>query len=403
MLARLLQRVAVNTRNSPRVETDQEIRDRAGGLLVSGEAAKALALFRDVYERNRTGDAARIYVGEYATALVAAGALDELRAVARATNFRIFDPMRSVFLHDLDDLERMIFLEVCNHSCQTPEAVASLSRAVKYVVEQDVPGDFVECGVFLGASIVCIIRTLQSLGVSDRDIWLYDTFEGMPEPEAIDQFYVTSEKEDGGLKSWELHKRDDGSGGSNWVWGPMEAVRKNVLATGYPEERIHFVKGKVEDTVPAQSPERISLLRLDTDFYSSTKHEFDHLYPRASVGAPVIIDDYGAYQGVEKGDGRFHRRAQQADFPVTDRRTRAAFLQALRVAARGGETKTRGASSWLARPAAHRRRSPHEPPTGSSCRRWQAIPQDGAQSAPSLAPALRNFCGSTGSSLMRVS
>jgi len=82
-----------------------------------------------------------------------------------------------------------------------------------------------------------------------------------------------------------------------WAMAPLDRVRRNVLATGYPAERVHFIQGKVEDTLPANAPDRIALLRLDTDWYESTHHELTHLYPRLSPGGVLIIDDYGHWQG----------------------------------------------------------------------------------------------------------
>jgi O-methyltransferase len=198
--------------------------------------------------------------------------------------------------HDLDDLERSILQEVPD-ACQSPAAIAQLSRATKYCIERSIPGAFVECGVYQGASIVCIIRTLQAMGVSDREIWLYDTFEGMPKPQAVDTFHVATPDEDGALKTWEKRARSDGSGGSHWVYAPLEFVHQRMLGTGYPQNRLYFVRGMVEQTIPQRMPQAIALLRLDTDFYSSTKHELSHLYPRVATGGPVIIDDYGAYKG----------------------------------------------------------------------------------------------------------
>ncbi len=195
--------------------------------------------------------------------------------------------------HDLDQLERAICVEIAPHACQLPEAVAQLSRAVKYLVENDISGDFVECGVFKGASIVCMIRTLQSLGRDDRDIWLYDTFEGMPKPAEIDHYMEWAEGET--VKHWEKLQRPNG--GSDWVRGPFYIVRENVNRTQYPEGRIKYVQGMVEATLPERAPEKIAILRLDTDFYSSTKHELEHLYPRVVSGGVIIIDDYGAFRG----------------------------------------------------------------------------------------------------------
>ena len=80
----------------------------------------------------------------------------------------------------------------------------------------------------------------------------------------------------------------------------MEVVKKNIFSIGYDPEKIHFVQGKVEDTIPATIPEKISLLRLDTDWYESTKHELEHLFPRLSKGGILILDDYGHWQGARK-------------------------------------------------------------------------------------------------------
>ena len=73
-----------------------------------------------------------------------------------------------------------------------------------------------------------------------------------------------------------------------------------LYETGYPEEKIHFVQGRVEETIPASAPDSISLLRLDTDWYESTKHELVHLFPRLSPSGVIIIDDYGHWKGCRK-------------------------------------------------------------------------------------------------------
>lgn len=207
-----------------------------------------------------------------------------------------FDGLQPIFLHDLDRLERRILIEICYLLAQTGGSIAQLSRAVRYIIDAGIAGDFVECGVYKGGSIICMIRTLQHLGVADRHFWLYDTFEGMPKPDTIDVHYAQTAEEDGGLKSWERNKFDD-ERGSGWCYCPIEEVQKTVFRTQYPRDNIKFVKGLVEKTIPDQIPERIALMRLDTDFYSSTKHELMHLYPRLSKGGVLIIDDYGAYQG----------------------------------------------------------------------------------------------------------
>ena len=81
------------------------------------------------------------------------------------------------------------------------------------------------------------------------------------------------------------------------AYAPLEEVRGVMESTGYPPERIRYVKGKVEETIPAAAPDRIALLRLDTDWYQSTRHELVHLFPRLSSGGVLIVDDYGQWKG----------------------------------------------------------------------------------------------------------
>jgi hypothetical protein len=85
-----------------------------------------------------------------------------------------------------------------------------------------------------------------------------------------------------------------------WAIATIDEVREAVLSVGYPRERIHFVEGPVEETLPSQAPNEIALLRLDTDWYSSTKHELVHLYPCLAKGGVLILDDYGYWQGARR-------------------------------------------------------------------------------------------------------
>src|SRR5215204_2448267 len=172
-------------------------------------------------------------------------------------------------------------------------------RAVRYCVARDVPGAFVECGVWRGGSVLAMLLTLQELGVDDREVYLFDTFEGMTEPTEHD----TTDYEKPAIETWEESKA---RGERPWagVFGAdvfdENSVRESVLQSGYPAERVHLVKGPVEETVPGAAPERIALLRLDTDWYGSTRHELIHLYPRLIDAGVLIIDDYGHWQGARR-------------------------------------------------------------------------------------------------------
>jgi O-methyltransferase len=204
-----------------------------------------------------------------------------------------YSPLRPRIYADFSRDERVIFSAARSNLCGSPEAIVTLARAVDHVVKHGISGAFVECGVYMGGNIEVMIRALQRHGISDCDIYLYDTFAGMPKPEERDDEAISGAK-----KSWEAHRtKEDGDRGSNWMKAGVELVRQRLDPLGYPERHLHFVKGMVEDTIPETMPEKIAILRLDTDFYASTKHELQHLYPRLSPGGILIIDDYGAFPG----------------------------------------------------------------------------------------------------------
>ncbi|MFV3131054.1 TylF/MycF/NovP-related O-methyltransferase [Niveispirillum sp. KHB5.9] len=165
------------------------------------------------------------------------------------------------------------------------EAFHSLYSMVKYVSRYRIPGDFVECGVYAGGMSLLAALTLIECGDTDRHLYLYDTYEGMPAP--------TPEDGEQMMAAYEHNTKD----GQPWAkWG-IEAVRRTMLDSGYPADRIHLVKGMVEDTIPATGPGQIAILRLDTDFYSSIRHVLQEFYPRLSRGGGLVIDDYGYMPG----------------------------------------------------------------------------------------------------------
>jgi O-methyltransferase len=174
------------------------------------------------------------------------------------------------------------------------ERMYALYTSVRHVIEREVAGDVVECGVFAGGSAMLAALTLQRLGDDTRRVWLYDTFTGMSEPTAQDGAEARAE--------WERNQR----GAVNlWCYTSRADVEKNMASTGFDPDRLVFVPGKVEDTIPASAPERIGLLRLDTDWYESTYHELVHLYPRLQSGGVLIVDDYGHFEGARAAVDRY--------------------------------------------------------------------------------------------------
>lgn len=198
---------------------------------------------------------------------------------------------------DLEPAFVPIYEQAKPYTLTSLERMYAVYQAVEHVVRAGIPGDWVECGVWKGGSSMAAALSLLHLGQSDRALWLYDTFEGMTPPDELDRDY------DGQLAQARLDQAKKSGGESRWAVG-LDAVREAMDSTGYPAEQVRYVPGKVEDTLshdhPQDMPERIAVLRLDTDWYASTKHEMEHLYPRLIPGGVLIIDDYGHWQGCRK-------------------------------------------------------------------------------------------------------
>lgn len=140
--------------------------------------------------------------------------------------------------------------------------------AVQYIETAGIEGDIVESGVWKGGSTMIAALALVGLESTDRDIWLFDLFQPVRGP---------------GKKPTDKVPEH----------GSLEEVERNMASTGYPRERVHLVEGRVEETIPQADIPSISLLRIDTNYYESTKQEITTLWPLLEVGGVLIIDDYG--------------------------------------------------------------------------------------------------------------
>lgn len=176
----------------------------------------------------------------------------------------------------------------------SPDRVWALINAVNYIVKSELEGDFVECGVWRGGSAMAIASKLKSLGKTDREVWLYDTFSGMTVPSGED-IEINTGNMAGDLYNDAVSKENDG-----WCYASESEVTENIKSTGYPMENVQIIKGDVITTLETIFPEKIALLRLDTDWYESTAKELEILYPRLVSGGVCIIDDYGHWQGAKK-------------------------------------------------------------------------------------------------------
>jgi O-methyltransferase len=209
--------------------------------------------------------------------------------------------------HYDDDLAATV-KRVRRHTLTSAPRIASLCDSVEYLVREGIEGDVVECGVWRGGSMMAAALTLNRLGDADRELYLFDTFDGMTEPGDAD---VPSPYDGYSMhKRWRRHNRS----GTAWAGVPVAEVEANLASTGYRLERVHCVRGKVEDTLPDEAPKKIALLRLDTDWYESTKHELVHLYPRLVEGGVLIVDDYGHYEGARRAVNEYFRETGQPVF-----------------------------------------------------------------------------------------
>lgn len=197
-------------------------------------------------------------------------------------------------LGDMDPGFLPVYEKCRRFSMTSAQRMFALYKAIIYIEQAAVPGSIVECGVWRGGSMMVAAETLLRLGAPTRTFHLFDTYEGLPEPDANDVDIWGHE-----AAGWWREKRiSDRS--SEWALAGIDEVCANLRTTSYPEDRMFLIKGMVEDTIPAQAPEQIALLRLDTDWYASTKHELEHLFPRLSHHGVLIIDDYGHFKGAKK-------------------------------------------------------------------------------------------------------
>ena len=189
------------------------------------------------------------------------------------------------------------------------ERMYALWLATRHVVAHHVPGAIVECGVWRGGSSMLAAATLRECGESDRDVWLFDTFEGMTNPGHYDVELSTGMHALG--HDAIARKRADSV---VFAYAALDEVQVNMQKVRYPAQKIHYVQGRVEETIPSQAPEAIALLRLDTDWYESTRHELEYLWERLQPNGVLIVDDYGHWAGARKAVDEFF--AGRADAPL---------------------------------------------------------------------------------------
>jgi len=206
---------------------------------------------------------------------------------------------------DFSPFTRSLWDKVRPHTMTSQARVANLERAVRYVVANNIAGDFVECGVGAGGSMMAVAWTLTDLGIGDRRILLYDTYEGMVKPGAEDVSVLGKPA----LRKWARKTKD---GECTWHNFPLEDVQANLALTKYPSSNLLFHKGPVQDTLPENDSTSIAVLRLDTNMYESTVVECAQLMPKLCVGGVLIVDDYFRWLGQQKAVDEYLRNSGES-------------------------------------------------------------------------------------------
>lgn len=188
------------------------------------------------------------------------------------------------------------------YTMTSPERIWACMNAARFVSRKGLEGVFVECGVWRGGSSMSAAFAFLSVGDAAREMWLYDTFEGMNAPDERDHKIGDTE-----LAAVKFEETKTSDTTSDWCYAGIEEVRANLASTGYPAAKIRYIQGPVEETLadPANIPDKIALLRLDTDWYESTRAELEALFDRVVPGGVVILDDYGEWAGVKQATDEY--------------------------------------------------------------------------------------------------
>lgn len=190
------------------------------------------------------------------------------------------------------------------------------AEAVQYILKNNIEGAIVECGVESGNFEVAWINELMKQNTT-RDIYMYDTFGGLVKPAEHDYtcqdatIYKMSKEEV--LKTWERNIVNEKV--NKWCYTPLEKVMDRLNSTGYPQTKLHYIVGDVMKTLSNKQniPEKIAILRLDTDWYESSKYELEQMYDNVVEGGVIIFDDYYHWNGQRKATDDFFK-ARNLDY-----------------------------------------------------------------------------------------
>lgn len=188
------------------------------------------------------------------------GKLKQLKASREEGKFIDEGLKNLVFAHSMIGRKRMDNLEFC----------------LREVIKNKIPGDVIECGVWKGGAAIFMKGVLEAFGVTDKKVWVADSFEGLPVP------------------SHPKSKVDVSKNKVPTLAIALEEVQRNFEKYDLLDENISFLKGWFCDTLPGIDAGQFSLIRLDGDLYESTMDALEALYHKLSPGGFIIVDDYGA-------------------------------------------------------------------------------------------------------------
>jgi hypothetical protein len=197
------------------------------------------------------------------------------------------------------------------------------TNSVKYILENKIEGSFVECGVDSGNFQVLWIEELKKQN-QIRNIYLYDTFTGLTEPSEFDYtrpdaVYYNMDS-NSVKKTWESQIIDSKT--NRWCYTPLDKVKLRLKLLDYPSENLHYIVGDVMETLKMYVPEKIAILRLDTDWYESSKFELEMMYDSVVSRGLVIFDDYYHWDGQRRAvDDFFEKRNEKVNIIKLDGKT----------------------------------------------------------------------------------
>ena len=207
-------------------------------------------------------------------------------------NTTVYDAFPGAQIHAVDrtnyaDIREDAFwaiFEKCKpYTLLSVERFYNIFKSIEYIASTNIPGDIVECGVFLGGSILGAAYFAEYFGLRGRTFYLCDTFEGFPVNTVETNLWGSPDNLSANYPAMNQNFR--------------HIVEKNIEESGLAESKFELVQGLVEDTLPITGFGPLAYLRLDTDYYQSTFVEMDVLYPKLNANGVLIIDDYGCYEG----------------------------------------------------------------------------------------------------------